>query len=250
MTKNLINQRPLEEPLLSFVSLSLRLAFAFAKCARKLIALTFKQGRKISKCFFPPSQPQAPWKERQEEVRQVRKNQGKHHKENLSKESTTKTKQKKQKRKVKQNASKKLKPKIQHQKAKQQVNQNSNKSKQNKTSSSQVNPSIKPTVNPSINQSIYNMLKIHMLEQVVSTGDVCGDNGTGGGAQELSPKRKIATPGGTGTGGSSSSSKSTPTVSATSSPHHQPTPPQRHIHSHSASAAGGKSFSQGSSPAG
>lgn len=88
-----------------------------------------------------------------------------------------------------------------------------------------------------------------MLEQVVSTGDVCGDNGTGaGGAHELSPKRKIATPGGTATGGSSSSSKSTPTVSATSSPHHQPTPPQRHIHS--ASAAGSKSFSQGSSPAG
>lgn len=158
VTKNLINQRPLEEPLLSFVSHSLRPAFAFAECARKLIALTFKQGRKISKCFFPPSQPQAPWKERQEEVRQVRKNQGKHQQETLSKESTTKTKQKKQKRKVKQNASKKLKPKIQHQKAKQQVNQNSNKSKQSKTkqnikqSSQSINQANSQSINQSINQ--------------------------------------------------------------------------------------------------
>ncbi|KAM8718063.1 hypothetical protein ACLKA7_004723 [Drosophila subpalustris] len=100
------------------------------------------------------------------------------------------------------------------------------------------------------------MLKIHMLEQVVSTENVCEN----GGVQELSPKRKVAAAanggasgasgasGATG-GGSSSSSKSTPTVSATNSPHHQPTPPQRHIHATSAGAAG-KSFSQGSSPAG
>ncbi|KRF81526.1 rap1 GTPase-activating protein 1 isoform X2 [Drosophila virilis] len=93
------------------------------------------------------------------------------------------------------------------------------------------------------------MLKIHMLEQVVSTDNVCENA-----AQELSPKRKVATAGGAcggGAGGSSSSSKSTPTVSATSSPHHQPTPPQRHIHTAAAAAlAAGKSFSQGSSPAG
>ncbi|XP_017151994.1 rap1 GTPase-activating protein 1 isoform X2 [Drosophila miranda] len=97
------------------------------------------------------------------------------------------------------------------------------------------------------------MLKIHMLEQVVNTENVCEN------AQELSPKRKV--PHGIasginssgmsgGIGGSSSSNggsaKSTPTVSATSSPHHQPTPPQRHIHA----TAGGKSVSQGSSPAG
>ncbi|XP_034474125.1 rap1 GTPase-activating protein 1-like isoform X2 [Drosophila innubila] len=91
------------------------------------------------------------------------------------------------------------------------------------------------------------MLKIHMLEQVVNTENV-RENG----AQELSPKRKVAG-GASGTsaanGGSSSSTKSTPTVSATSSPHHQPTPPQRHIHA-TAAVAAGKSFSQGSSPAG
>ncbi|XP_030384658.1 rap1 GTPase-activating protein 1 isoform X2 [Scaptodrosophila lebanonensis] len=95
------------------------------------------------------------------------------------------------------------------------------------------------------------MLKIHMLEQVVNTENVCEN------AQELSPKRKIAvaataaasvSASATGSGGGSSNSgsaKTTPTVSATSSPHHQPTPPQRHIH-----AAAGKCASQGSSPAG
>ncbi|XP_016023968.2 rap1 GTPase-activating protein 1 isoform X2 [Drosophila simulans] len=82
------------------------------------------------------------------------------------------------------------------------------------------------------------MLKIHMLEQVVNTENVCEN------AQELSPKRKLAGQGQVG-GGSSSSNGGTPTVSATSSPHHQPTPPQRHIHT-----GGGKSVSQGSSPAG
>jgi len=88
------------------------------------------------------------------------------------------------------------------------------------------------------------MLKIHMLEQVVNTENVCEN------AQELSPKRKLPGQGqvgggGGGGGGSSSSNGGTPTVSATSSPHHQPTPPQRHIHT-----GGGKSVSQGSSPAG
>ncbi|XP_041631923.1 rap1 GTPase-activating protein 1 isoform X2 [Drosophila kikkawai] len=82
------------------------------------------------------------------------------------------------------------------------------------------------------------MLKIHMLEQVVNTENVCEN------AQELSPKRKV--PAAAHGGGSSSSNGGTPIVSATSSPHHQPTPPQRHIHT----AAGGKSVSQGSSPAG
>lgn len=84
------------------------------------------------------------------------------------------------------------------------------------------------------------MLKIHMLEQVVNTENVCEN------AQELSPKRKVPVAAHGHGGGSSSSNGGTPTVSATSSPHHQPTPPQRHIHS----AAGGKSVSQGSSPAG
>nr|XP_044250914.1 uncharacterized protein LOC123003208 [Drosophila takahashii] len=83
------------------------------------------------------------------------------------------------------------------------------------------------------------MLKIHMLEQVVNTENVCEN------AQELSPKRKLPGQGPVGGGGSSSSNGGTPTVSATSSPHHQPTPPQRHIHT-----SGGKSVSQGSSPAG
>ncbi|XP_041450763.1 rap1 GTPase-activating protein 1 isoform X2 [Drosophila obscura] len=102
------------------------------------------------------------------------------------------------------------------------------------------------------------MLKIHMLEQVVNTENVCEN------AQELSPKRKVphgiasgGMSGGIGgiggIGGSSSSNggsaKSTPTVSATSSPHHQPTPPQRHIHV-TAGGGSGKSVSQGSSPAG
>ncbi|XP_052854152.1 rap1 GTPase-activating protein 1 isoform X2 [Drosophila gunungcola] len=82
------------------------------------------------------------------------------------------------------------------------------------------------------------MLKIHMLEQVVNTENVCEN------AQELSPKRKLPGQGQVG-GGSSSSNGGTPTASATSSPHHQPTPPQRHIHT-----SGGKSVSQGSSPAG
>ncbi|XP_043065300.1 rap1 GTPase-activating protein 1 isoform X2 [Drosophila ficusphila] len=83
------------------------------------------------------------------------------------------------------------------------------------------------------------MLKIHMLEQVVNTENVCEN------AQELSPKRKLPGQGQQVGGGSSSSNGGTPTVSATSSPHHQPTPPQRHIHT-----SGGKSASQGSSPAG
>lgn len=86
------------------------------------------------------------------------------------------------------------------------------------------------------------MLKIHMLEQVVNTENVCEN------AQELSPKRKVAL--GQGVGGSSSSNGGTPTVSATSSPHHQPTPPQRHIHTSAGGGGGGKSVSQGSSPAG
>ncbi|XP_017853927.1 rap1 GTPase-activating protein 1 isoform X1 [Drosophila busckii] len=85
------------------------------------------------------------------------------------------------------------------------------------------------------------MLKLHMLEQVVNMENVCENS------QELSPKRKVATAAAATTGGSNCSAKSTPTVSATSSPHHQPTPPQRHIH---ATVASGKSFSQGSSPAG